>query len=55
MGRRRVITDSNGNHVNFGKLDPDGLNVNNYSPDDSNSNLRVVLFWQFSLEFKYSP
>lgn len=49
------ITDSDGNRVYVGNFDSDGWNVNNYSPGDSNDNLRVVVFRQFSRSSKYSP
>ena len=53
--RASKISDSDGNRVNVGDLDSNGLNVNNYSPDNSDSNLRVVVLRQFSLDLKYSP
>ena|GEM_PF-4350086 len=33
--------DSDGNRVNVGKFDADGLNVNNYNDDNVNDNLGV--------------
>lgn len=39
---RATFVDSNGNHVNVGNFDGDGLNVNNWNDDDPNSNVGVA-------------
>ncbi len=40
-------TSSDGNLVNVGNFDRDGVNVNNDQPDNSNGNLGVVLSRNF--------
>lgn len=55
LGGGGQFSDSNGNRVYVGNFDSNGFNVNNYSPDNSNDNLRVVLLRQFSLENQMLP
>ncbi len=42
MDGERQITDSDGNHINVGNFDSDGLNVNNNWDDNRNSNIGVA-------------
>ena len=47
MGKGNFSAASNGNRVNVGNLDANGLNVNNNWNDNSNQNLRVALARNF--------
>ena len=41
MDGNEQYLDSDGNRVNFGNFDAEGLNVNNYWDDNRNGNLGV--------------
>ena len=42
MDKNRQILDSDGNRVNVGNFDSDGLNVNNYWDSNRNDNLALA-------------